>query len=557
MDRTGASFDGTLAQMNKRFATNCVAINIPAGEGEMFSGIIDLMSMKFRVYDEASQGGRYDDLDVPDDMLATANEYREKLLEAVADVDDHLLEQFLHDQPLDPAEVLAAVRKATIANKMVPVLCGSSFKNKGVQKLLDAVVDFLPSPLDMPPIVGHDVNNEEKLLERHPSNDEPASALAFKIVTDPYVGRLTYLRVYSGSIKAGSTYLNPTSNTRERVARLLRMHSNKREDIQVANTGDIIAAIGLRKTTTGDTLCDQKHPVILERMSFPEPVVMVSIEPKTKADQDKLSDALIKLSEEDPTFIVRLNEETGQTIISGMGELHLEILIDRLLREFGVGASVGRPSVAYKETITREVECEGKFVRQSGGRGHYGHVKLRLKPAEQGKEFQFENKLTGGVIPREFVPSIERGVKEAMTNGVVAGYPMTGIYCEVYDGSYHEVDSNEIAYRVAASMAFQDGARRANPVVLEPIMDVEVSVPEAYMGAVVGDLNSRRGKINGMVPRADMTVVAVSVPLSEMFGYANTLRNISQGRAVFSMQFARYARVPEEVSKKMFENVRI
>ncbi|MGD8922414.1 MAG: elongation factor G [Candidatus Zixiibacteriota bacterium] len=557
MDRTGASFDGTLAQMNKRFATKCVAINIPAGEGEMFSGIIDLMSMRFRVYDEASQGGRYDDLDVPDDMLATANEYREKLLEAVADVDDHLLEQFLHDQPLDPAEVLAAVRKATIANKMVPVLCGSSFKNKGVQKLLDAVVDFLPSPLDMPPIVGHDVDKEDKLIERHPSNDEPASALAFKIVTDPYVGRLTYLRVYSGSIKAGSTYLNPTSNTRERVARLLRMHSNKREDIQVANTGDIIAAIGLRKTTTGDTLCDQKHPVILERMSFPEPVVMVSIEPKTKADQDKLSDALIKLAEEDPTFIVRLNEETGQTIISGMGELHLEILIDRLLREFGVGASVGRPSVAYKETITREVECEGKFVRQSGGRGHYGHVKLRLKPAEQGKEFQFENKLTGGVIPREFVPSIERGVKEAMTNGVVAGYPMVGIYCEVYDGSYHEVDSNEIAYRVAASMAFQDGARRANPVVLEPIMDVEVSVPEAYMGAVVGDLNSRRGKINGMVPRADMTVVAVSVPLSEMFGYANTLRNISQGRAVFSMQFARYARVPEEVSKKMFENVRI
>jgi elongation factor G len=557
MDRTGASFDGTLAQMNKRFATKCVAINIPAGEGEMFSGIIDLMSMKFRVYDEASQGGRYDDLDVPDDMLATANEHREKLLEAVADVDDHLLEQFLHDQPLDPAEVLAAVRKATIANKMVPVLCGSSFKNKGVQKLLDAVVDFLPSPLDMPPIVGHDVHNEDKLIERHPSNDEPASALAFKIVTDPYVGRLTYLRVYSGTIKAGSTYLNPTSNTRERVARLLRMHSNKREDIQVANTGDIIAAIGLRKTTTGDTLCDQKHPVILERMSFPEPVVMVSIEPKTKADQDKLSDALVKLAEEDPTFIVRLNEETGQTIISGMGELHLEILIDRLLREFGVGASVGRPSVAYKETITREVECEGKFVRQSGGRGHYGHVKLRLKPAEQGKEFQFENKLTGGVIPREFVPSIERGVKEAMTNGVVAGYPMTGIYCEVYDGGYHEVDSNEIAYRVAASMAFQDGARRANPVVLEPIMDVEVSVPEAYMGAVVGDLNSRRGKINGMIPRADMTVVAVSVPLSEMFGYANTLRNISQGRAVFSMQFARYARVPEEVSKKMFENVRI
>jgi len=557
MDRTGASFAGTMEQMNRRFATKCVAINVPAGEGEMFSGIIDLLSMKFRVYNEASQGLTFDDLDVPDDMVATANEYREKLLEAVADVDDHLLEQFLRDEPIDPKEVLAAVRKATIASKMVPVLCGSSFRNKGIQKLLDAVVDFLPSPVDMPPVIGHDINNEEKLIERKPSSTEPTSALAFKIATDPYVGRLTYIRIYSGKIEAGSTYLNPTSNSRERVARLLRMHSNKREDIKVAYAGDIVAAIGLRKTTTGDTLCDGKKPLVLERMSFPEPVVMVSIEPKTKADQERLSDALLKLSEEDPTFLVRQNEETGQTVISGMGELHLEILIDRLLREFGVGASVGRPSVAYKETITREVECEGKFIRQTGGKGHYGHVKLRIRPADDGKEFQFENKLMGGVIPREYVPSIERGVKEALTNGVLAGYPMTGVYCEVFDGSYHDVDSNDMAYRVAASIAFKDGAKRAGAVILEPIMDVEVSVPEAYMGAVVGDLNSRRGKINGMVPRADMTVVAVSVPLSEMFGYANTLRNISQGRAVFTMQFARYARVPEDVSKKMFENVRI
>ena len=557
MDRTGASFAGTMDQMNRRFATKCVAINIPAGEGEMFSGIIDLLSMKFRVYNEASQGLTFDDLDVPDDMVATANEYREKLLEAVADVDDHLLEQFLRDEPIDPKEVLAAVRKATISNAMVPVLCGSSFRNKGIQKLLDAVVDFLPSPLNMPPVIGHDVDNEEKLIERKPSSTEPTSALAFKIATDPYVGRLTYIRIYSGKIEAGSTYLNPTSHSRERVARLLRMHSNKREDIKVAYAGDIVAAIGLRKTTTGDTLSDGKKPLVLERMSFPEPVVMVSIEPKTKADQERLSDALLKLSEEDPTFLVRQNEETGQTVISGMGELHLEILIDRLLREFGVGASVGRPSVAYKETITREVECEGKFIRQTGGKGHYGHVKLRIRPSDEGKEFQFENKLVGGMIPREYVPSIERGVKEALTNGVLAGYPMTGIYCEVYDGSYHEVDSNDMAYRVAASIAFKDGAKRAAPVILEPIMDVEVSVPEAYMGAVVGDLNSRRGKINGMVPRADMTVVAVSVPLSEMFGYANTLRNISQGRAVFTMQFARYARVPEDVSKKMFENVRI
>jgi len=556
MDRMGASFAGTLEQMNRRFATKCVAINIPAGEGEMFSGIIDLLDMKFRVFREESQGVLFDDIDVPDDMLATANEYREKLLEAVADVDDHLLEQFLHDQPLDSKAVLAAVRKATIENKMVPVLCGSSFKNKGVQKLLDAIVDFLPSPLDMPPVVGHNPKHGDKPVERRPAVDEPTAALAFKITTDPFVGRLTYIRVYSGKIVAGSNCLNPVSNTRERVARLLRMHSNKREDIKEAEAGDIVAAIGLRKTTTGDTLCDLKHPIVLERMVFPEPVVMVSIEPKTQADQDKLADALVKLSEEDPTFIVRQNEETGQTVISGMGELHLEILIDRLLREFGVGAAVGRPSVAYKETITTEVRCEGKFIRQSGGKGHYGHVVLRMHPADKGAHFQFENALEANIIPRNFVPYVEKGLKDAMTRGVLAGYPMTGVSCELVDGSYHEADSDETSFQVAASIAFEDGARKAAPVLLEPIMDVEVSVPEAYMGAVVGDLNSRRGKINGMVPRGDeMTVVAVTVPLSEMFGYANTLRNISQGRAVFTMQFATYAPVPEEVTKKMFADV--
>jgi len=555
MDRVGASFAKTLEMMRDRFSTNTVAITIPAGEGEMFSGIIDLLNMKFRVFHEESHGMTFDDLEVPDDMLAMANEYREKMLEAVAEVDDHLLEQFLHDEPLDPKEVLAAVRKATIEAKMVPVMCGSSFKNKGVQKLLDAIVDFLPSPLDMPPVKGHDVDNEEKTLEREADPDAPSSALAFKIVTDPYVGRLTYMRVYSGTIEAGSYLQNPNSGTKERIARLLRMHSNKREDIKTAVAGDIIAAIGLRKTTTGDTLCDVKHPIILERMSFPEPVVMVSIEPKTKADQDKLGDSLVKLAEEDPTFRVRQDDDTGQTIISGMGELHLEILVDRLMREFGVDASVGRPSVSYKETITREVECEGKFVRQSGGKGQYGHVVMRMRPLqEDAKEFHFENKIVGGSIPREYIPSIEKGIKEAMQNGVLAGFPMTGIECELYDGSYHEVDSNEMAFKVAGSMALQDGAKKAGPQLLEPIMDVEVVVPEAYMGAVVGDLNGRRGKINGMVPREDVTVVAVSVPLSEMFGYANTLRNISQGRAVFSMQFARYSPVPKEVSKKMLEN---
>ncbi|MCB2202059.1 elongation factor G [bacterium] len=555
MDRVGASFENTLKTMRDRFATNCVAITIPAGEGEMFAGIIDLLSMRFRVYHEDSQGTTFDDLDVPDDMLATANEYREQLLEAVADVDDRLLEQFLHEEPIDPKEVMAAVRKATIENKMVPVMCGSSFKNKGVQKLLDAIVDFLPSPLDMPPIAGHDVHNYEKALVRKPDVDEPTSALAFKIMTDPYVGRLTYMRVYSGAVVAGSYLLNPTSGVKERIARLLRMHSNKREDIKVANAGDIVAAIGLRKTTTGDTLCDVKHPIMLERMSFPEPVVMVSIEPKTKADQDKLTDALIKLAEEDPTFKVRQDDETGQTVISGMGELHLEILVDRLLREFGVDASVGRPSVSYKETITREVQAEGKFVRQSGGKGQYGHVMMRFRPAAEDQEFVFENKIIGGTIPREYVPAVEKGVKDAMLNGIVAGYPVVGVHAEVYDGSYHEVDSNEMAFRIAGSMAFQNGAKKAGPLLLEPIMDVEVVVPEAYMGSVVGDLNSRRGKINGMIPRNEVTVIAVSVPLSEMFGYANTLRNISQGRAVFTMQFARYAPVPQEVSKKITENV--
>lgn len=555
MDRTGASFSGTLDVMNRRFATKCVAITIPAGEGEMFSGIIDLMTMKFRVFHEDSQGITFDDLDVPEDMIDVTNEYREKLLEAVAEVDDHLLEQFLHDEPLDPNEVMAAVRQATIKNKMVPVLCGSSFKNKGIQKLLDAVVDFLPAPTDMPPVIGTDMKNPDKILERKPSIDDPSSALAFKITTDPHVGRLTYLRIYSGQVEAGSYLMNPTSGTKERVGRLLRMHSNKREDIKVAYAGDIVAVIGFRKTTTGDSLCDIKHPIVLERPEFPEPVVMVSIEPKTQADQDRLGDALNRLAEEDPTFRVRTDDDTGQTIISGMGELHLEILVDRVLREFGVQAGVGKPSVSYKETITEEVECEGKFVRQSGGKGQYGHVKMRIKPTVDGQHFVFENKITGGNVPREYIPSIEKGAREAMDNGILAGYPLTGIHCELLDGSYHEVDSSDLAFKVAGSMALQNGARKAGAVLLEPIMSVEVVVPEAYMGAVVGDLNTRRGKIGGMLPRGDATVVAVKVPLSEMFGYANTLRNISQGRAVFSMEFSNYAQVPSDVRKKMFDGV--
>jgi len=555
MDRTGADFAKALEMMNECFATNCVAIAIPAGEGELFSGIIDLMAMNFRVFNEDSQGMTYEDLPVPDDMVTVANEYREKLLEAVAGFDDRLLEQFLRDEPLDPEKVMAAVRKATIASQMVPVLCGSSFKNKGVQKLLDAIIDFLPSPLDKPPVMGHAIGNTEKKLVRKPSIGEPTAALAFKIMSDAYVGRLTYLRVYSGKIEAGSYLQNPNSNIKERVARLLRMHSNKREDIKVAYSGDIVAAIGFRKTVTGDTLCDVKKPIILERMSFPEPVVMVSIEPKTKADQDKLTDGLIKLAEEDPTFIVRYDEETGQTIISGMGELHLEILMERLRREYGVDASVGRPMVSYKEAITVEAECEAKFVRQTGGRGQYGYVMMRIKPTVDGSDFKFVNSVVGGNIPPEYIPAVKKGVRQAMENGILAGYPVVGVHCELYDGSYHEVDSSELAFKVAGSMAFQDGARKAKPILLEPVMNVEVIVPEAYLGAVVGDLNSRRGKINGMVPRDGMTVVAVCVPLSEMFGYANALRNISQGRAVFTMEFAKYSQVPVEVSMKISEKV--
>jgi len=556
MDRVGADFARTVETMNQRFGTNCVPIAIPAGEGEMFSGIIDLMNMKFRVYNDASQGMTYDDLDVPEDMLPIANEYREKLLEAVAEFDDNLLEQFLHDEPLDPDKVMTAVRKATITSKMVPVTCGSSFKNKGIQKLLDMIVDFLPSPVDVPPVRGHVPDKPDKVLTRKPSIDEPATALAFKIMTDPYVGRLTYIRVYSGKFDAGSYLYNSVSGVKERIARLLRMHSNKREDIKTAKAGDIIAAIGLRKTTTGDTLCDFKHQILLDQMSFPEPVMMVSIEPKTQVDQEKLVDALAKLSEEDPTFKVKLNEETGQTIINGMGELHLEILVERLLREFGVGASVGRPSVAYKETITQETRCEGKFERQSaGGKGQFGHVILQLRPTSDGRHFEFENKIVDKSFPREYIPAIEKGVSEAMTSGAIGGYPLTGVHVELIGSTYNELDSNELAYRIAANMAFQDGTRKAGPILLEPIMDVEVVVPETYMGAVVGDINTRRGKINGMVPRADMTVIAVSVPLSEMFGYVNTLRNISQGRAVFTMQFAKYAPVPLDITRKMFENI--
>ncbi len=552
MDRVGADFFKTVDEMNERLGSNCVPITIPSGSGDIFNGVVDLINMTFRVYHEESEGMTFDDMPVPDDMKKEAAEHREKLLEAVANHDDHLLEKFLNDEPIQPIEVINAVRAATINCDMVPVLCGSAFKNKGVQKLLDCIIDFLPSPLDVKPVVGH-APGSEKVETRTADVDQPFTALAFKIATDPHVGKITYIRVYSGSINAGSYALNTATGQKERIARILRMHSNKREDVKIARAGDIVAIVGLRKTTTGHTLSDIKHPIILEQMSFPDPVIDVAVEPKTKADMDKLANALQKLSEEDPTFRVATDEETGQTIISGMGELHLEILIDRMLREFKVQANIGKPQVAYREAITKEVKAEGKFVRQSGGRGQYGHCVINLRPTEDGSDFIFENKIRGGDVPREYVPSIEKGIKEAMQNGILAGYPLTGIHVELLDGSYHEVDSSEMAFKIAGSMAYQNGARKAGPVLLEPIMTVVVVTPESYVGNVVGDINSRRGRINGIEAKGDMQTVTVDVPLSEMFGYATNLRNITQGRAVFSMEFSKYAPLPAEFSKKIVE----
>ncbi len=552
MDRVGADFYSAVEQMNDRLGSNCVPITVPSGTGETFNGVVDLITMTFRVYHEESAGMTYDDMPIPDDLKEVAAEYREKLLEAVSEYDDHLLEKFLDDQPIAPKEVIAAVRAACINCDMVPVLCGSAFKNKGVQKLLDCVVDFLPSPEDVKDTEGT-VPGSEKTLVRKPNSTEPFTALAFKIATDPHVGKITYIRVYSGELKAGSYALNTVTGQKERISRILRMHSNKREDVKLMTAGDIVAVVGLRKTITGHTLCDPKNPILLEEMNFPDPVIDVAVEPKTKADMDKLDEALIKLAEEDPTFRVKTDEETGQTIISGMGELHLEILVDRMMREFNVQANVGRPQVAYREAITKNVEAEGKFVRQSGGKGQYGHCVIKMGPTADGEEFIFENKITGGDVPREYVPSIEKGIKEAMVNGILAGYQLTGVHVQLIDGSYHDVDSSEMAFKIAGSMAFQNGARKAGPVLLEPIMKVVIVTPEAYVGSVVGDINGRRGRIHAIEARADEQTVTVDVPLSEMFGYATNLRNISQGRAVFSMHFNKYMPLPKEATKKILE----
>jgi elongation factor G len=555
MDRVGADFFNAVDMMRTRLGANAIPVVLPIGQGETFVGIIDLITMQARIYHEDTFGGTWEEIDIPTDLKELTHEHRTKMLEAVADVDDSLLVKYLDGEEISPVEVQAVLRKATLEMRIIPVLCGSSFKNKGVQKLLDGIVDFLPSPVDVGATVGHHVNLNDK-VERQPSDEEKFSALAFKVATDPYVGKLIFFRVYSGTVNAGSYVLNSVSGKKERIGRILRMHANHREDVETAYTGDICAAIGLKFTKTGDTLCSDADPVVLEKMEFPEPVIDVAIEPRTKSDQEHLSEAIQKLADEDPTFRIRTDEETGQTIISGMGELHLEILIDRMKREFGVEANVGKPQVAYKETIRTAAKAEGKFVRQSGGRGQFGHVYIELMPNEKGKGYEFEDGIVGGVIPREYIPAVSEGIKEAMRNGLLAGYPIEDVKVRLYDGSYHDVDSSEMAFKIAGSMAFKEAARKANPVLLEPVFSVEVVTPDEYMGSIVGDLNSRRGRIEGMGSRSDAQVVKVTVPLAEMFGYATTLRSLSQGRAIYTMHFSHYDEVPSSIGDKIIEKVK-
>lgn len=557
MDRAGADFLGVVQMMKDRLKANAVPVQLPVGEGDMFAGIIDLITMKARMYREGTQGTSWDDIDIPESLVPKANEYRIKMLEAVADEDDSLLEKYLEGKQISPEEIKNVLRRAALKVSIVPVLCGSSFKNKGVQLLLDAVIDFLPSPLDINngEVHGHHPHRADDVV-RKISDKEKFTALAFKIMTDPFVGRLTYFRIYAGTLSSGSYVYNVTSDRKERIARILRMHANHREEVSEAYAGDIVAAIGMKNTRTGDTLTNEDDPIILERMVFPEPVIDVAIEPKTKADQEKLGEALQKLAEEDPTFRITSNEETGQTIISGMGELHLEIIVDRMKREFRVEANVGKPQVAYKETITKKVTAEGKFVRQSGGRGQYGHVVIEMEPNEKGKGFEFENAIVGGVVPKEYVKPTEQGIVEAMRNGVLAGYPVEDVKVKLFDGSFHAVDSSEMAFKVAGSMAFKEAARKAGPIILEPIMAVEVVTPEEYLGDVMGDLNSRRGKIEGMNPRKDAQVVKAMVPLSEMFGYATVVRSMTQGRALYTMQFSHYEQAPKSIADGIIEKIK-
>ncbi len=547
MDRTGANFLKVYDQMRLRLKANVVPIQLPIGAEEKFEGVVDLVKMKAIYWDDSTQGMKFDERDIPAGMQAECETWREKMVEAAAEASEELMNKYLEEGDLSAAEIKGALRKRTIASEIMPMLCGSAFKNKGVQAMLDAVIDYLPSPLDIPPVKGELENGSQG--ERKVADDEPFSALAFKIMTDPFVGQLIFFRVYSGTMKSGDTIYNPIKGKKERIGRILQMHANQRAEIKEVHAGDIAAAVGLKEATTGDTLCDLNKTIILERMIFPEPVIHVAVEPKTKADQEKMGMALNRLAQEDPSFRVRTDEESGQTIISGMGELHLEILVDRMRREFGVEANVGAPQVAYREAIRKPVEVEGKFVKQSGGKGQYGHVWLKLEPNETGKGFEFVDAIKGGTVPREFIPAVEKGLRETLPNGVLAGFPVVDVKVTLFDGSYHDVDSNENAFKMAASMGFKDGMRKASPVLLEPMMAVEVETPEDYMGDVMGDLSSRRGMIQGMEDLPSGKAIKAEVPLAEMFGYSTTLRSMSQGRATYSMEFKHYSEAPKNIAE--------
>ncbi len=556
MDRVGADFDRCVSMVRERLGAKAFPVQFPLGSGELFTGLIDIVRQVEIIYDEDSLGVDWVEGPIPDAFKERIAQLRHELIEAAVEHDDDIMQKYLDGEELSEEEIRKAIRAGTVSGGLVPVFCGSAFKNKGVQRLLDGIIDYLPSPVDIPPVQGHAPHHDDTHVERAATDDESFAALAFKIATDPYVGKLTFFRVYSGVLSSGSYVYNSTKDKRERIGRLLQMHANKREEISEVRVGDIAAAIGLKETRTGDTLCDEKNPIILEVMRFPEPVISVAIEPKTKADQDKLTMALVKLSEEDPTFRVHTDVETGQTIISGMGELHLEVLVDRMKREFKVEANIGRPQVAYRETIrAATTEIEGKFVRQSGGRGQYGHVVINMAPREPGEGFVFEDKIVGGSVPREYIGAVEHGVYLAIDYGVLEGYPVVDVKVELVDGSYHDVDSSEMAFKIAGSMAVKEAAKRAKPVLLEPVMDVEVVTPSDYLGDVMGDLNSRRGRVGGMVQRGTAQVIGASVPLGEMFGYSTTLRSKSQGRAVYSMQFSHYEPVPKSKADEIINKI--
>ncbi|HOI60066.1 MAG TPA: elongation factor G [Candidatus Pacearchaeota archaeon] len=555
LDRTGASFDHGINSIWEKLTKNAVAIQIPLGEEASMDGIIDLIRMKAYKF-EGDNGNDVKVIDIPDEFKTKAEEWRGKMIEKIAGEDEVLMEKYLEAQEITEEEIKRVLRKATIDYKLIPVLCGTALRNKGVQLLLDAVISYLPSPIDVPPVEGTDPRDNTKVLQRHASDDEPFAALAFKIATDPYVGTLTYIRVYSGTFQKGGYLINTNTGEKERLGRILRMHANQREEVDEIFAGDICATVALKKTTTGNTLCDESHPIVLEQISFPEPVINIKIEPKTKGDQEKMGAALKKLQEEDPTFRVKTEQETGETIIGGMGELHLDILVDRLRREFGVEANVGRPQVSYKEAIENNAEAEYKYVKQSGGRGQYGHVKIRIEPLERGKGFEFVDEIKGGVIPREYIPAVQKGIKEALEKGVVAGYNLIDVKATLYDGSFHEVDSSEIAFKIAGAQALIEAAKKASPHILEPIMKIEVVVPEQFLGDVIGDLSSRRGQIDQTEDRTGMKVIYAKVPLSETFGYATGLRSLTEGRGTFTMEFSSYEKVPGNISQEIIEGKR-